>query len=101
MDDLQRVGAHRAPKKRGGGWIGFGWAVLATGVLVGDPPCPHIDHFQRFITEKYGIPVVLGTHPIPQKYHGPHCALGSWTDPAWKDLLAPSLADEATRTAYN
>ena len=33
-DDLQRVGAHRAPKKRGGGWIGFGWAVLATGVLV-------------------------------------------------------------------
>jgi len=33
-DDLQRVGAHRGPKKRGVGWIGFGWAVLATGVLV-------------------------------------------------------------------
>lgn len=33
--DLQRVGAHRAPKKRGRGWIGFAWAVLATVVLTG------------------------------------------------------------------
>lgn len=32
-DDLQRVGAHRGPKVRGRGWIGFGWAVLATAVL--------------------------------------------------------------------
>ena len=31
---LVRVGAHRAPKKRGGGWIGFAWAALATGVFV-------------------------------------------------------------------
>ena len=30
---LLRVGAHRAPKKRGRGWIGFGWAVLATAIL--------------------------------------------------------------------
>jgi hypothetical protein len=33
-EDLVRVGAHRAPKKRGGGWIGLAWAALATGVLV-------------------------------------------------------------------
>jgi hypothetical protein len=33
-EDLARVGAHRAPKKRGGGWVGFAWAALATGVLV-------------------------------------------------------------------
>jgi hypothetical protein len=32
--DLVRVGAHRAPKKGGGGWIGFAWAALATLVLV-------------------------------------------------------------------
>jgi len=32
--DLVRVGAHRAPKKRGGGWIAFAWAALATGLLV-------------------------------------------------------------------
>lgn len=33
--DLQRVGAHRAPKKKGRGWIGFAWAVLATVLLTG------------------------------------------------------------------
>lgn len=32
--DLVRVGAHRAPAKRGVGWARFGWAALATGVLV-------------------------------------------------------------------
>ena len=32
-EDLARVGAHRAPKKRRG-WVGFAWAALATGVLV-------------------------------------------------------------------
>lgn len=33
-DDLERVGAHRAPRGRGRGWIAFGWALLATVVLV-------------------------------------------------------------------
>ncbi|MDH6180140.1 hypothetical protein M2152_000322 [Microbacteriaceae bacterium SG_E_30_P1] len=32
--DLSRVGAHRAPARRGRGWIAFAWAALATGVLV-------------------------------------------------------------------
>ncbi len=34
-DDLTRVGAHRAPRPKGRGWIAVGWAVLATLVLVG------------------------------------------------------------------
>jgi len=32
--DLKRVGAHRAPKRRGRGLIAFAWAALATGLLV-------------------------------------------------------------------
>jgi LytR cell envelope-related transcriptional attenuator len=32
--DLARVGAHRAPPKRGIGWARLGWATLATAVLV-------------------------------------------------------------------
>ena len=32
--DLARVGAHRAPKKGGGGWLVVGWSTLAIGVLV-------------------------------------------------------------------
>ena len=33
-EDLQRIGAHRGPAKKGRGWIGFAWALLATGVLI-------------------------------------------------------------------
>ncbi|MBH0023471.1 LytR C-terminal domain-containing protein [Salinibacterium sp. SWN248] len=33
-DDVDRIGAHRGPRRRGRGWIGFAWALLATGVLV-------------------------------------------------------------------
>ncbi|MGI9822485.1 LytR C-terminal domain-containing protein [Agromyces sp. Marseille-Q5079] len=32
---IERVGAHRAPQRRGARWIAFGWAVLATAVLTG------------------------------------------------------------------
>ncbi|UOE45873.1 LytR C-terminal domain-containing protein [Agromyces larvae] len=32
---IDRVGAHRAPSRRGSGWIAFGWAALATVVLAG------------------------------------------------------------------
>jgi hypothetical protein len=33
-ETLARVGAHRAPRRRGRGWITLGWAALATAVLV-------------------------------------------------------------------
>lgn len=33
-EDLLRVGAHRAPAKKGRGWIGFAWAAVATLVLI-------------------------------------------------------------------
>lgn len=33
--DLLRVGAHRAPKKKGRGWIGFAWAIVAIIILTG------------------------------------------------------------------
>jgi predicted metal-binding protein len=74
---------------------------LATGFLVGYPPCPHIDYFRRFIPEKYGIPVVVGTHPIPQKYWLTHTGCQTWAAPEWKERLAPALADEKTRLGYD
>ena len=74
---------------------------LATGLVVGYPPCPHLDHFQRFIPEKFGLEVVVGTHPIPQKYLDTHEALGTWSAPEWEPILAPTLTDHATRKAYN
>lgn len=74
---------------------------LATGLVVGYPPCPYLQHFQAFIPEKYGMEVVVGTHPIPQKYYRTHTALQTWKDPHWPLLLEPTLADEQTRLAYD
>ncbi|MBN2809783.1 MAG: CGGC domain-containing protein [Deltaproteobacteria bacterium] len=74
---------------------------LATGLLVGYPPCPHIRCFTEFIKTKYGLEVVYGTHPIPQKYLDMHGKLGTWAEPCWPEIVAPTLADEETRRAYN
>jgi predicted metal-binding protein len=74
---------------------------LATGMLVGYPPCPYIETFKAFLENQYRVQVVLGTHPIPQKYLEIHRHLGSWDDTKWEPLLEPSMADEVTRIQYN
>lgn len=74
---------------------------LATGMIVGYPPCPYVDFFRRYIPEQFGIPVVVGTHPIPQKYFKIHEALGSWKSPLWQELIQPTLATEKIRLAYD
>jgi hypothetical protein len=74
---------------------------LATGFVVGYPPCPHLNHFCRFIPEKYGLAVVVGTHPIPQKYFLTHGHCGTWSEPQWAAWLEPTMADERTRLAYD
>ena len=74
---------------------------LATGLVVGYPPCPYIEDFQKFIPEKYGMKVVVGTHPIPEKYYKTHEALGTWKLSEWDELIAPTLTNKATRLAYD
>ena len=74
---------------------------LATGFIVGYPPCPYIEYFHDFIEEKYGVKVVYGTHPIPQKYYLTHENLGTWKNPKWKRILEPTLCDEEGRKAYD
>jgi predicted metal-binding protein len=74
---------------------------LATGLLVGYPPCPYIDTFKDFLEKRYGVRVILGTHPIPQKYLDLHNQLGTWEDTCWQSRLSATLTDEVTRKAYN
>ena len=74
---------------------------LATGLVVGYPPCPYIDTFKAFLENRFDVKVVVGTHPIPTKYLDMHSHLGTWQDPAWEPLIAPTMADEETRDAYN
>ena len=74
---------------------------LATGLLVGYPPCPSIDYFVKFMEERYKVSVVIGTHPIPEKYFAIHDRLGTWSAPEWKPRLRACVSDEQTRAAYN
>jgi predicted metal-binding protein len=74
---------------------------LATGLIVGYPPCPYIEEFQRFIEVKYGMEVVVGTHPIPENYFETHRSLGTWEGLKWREWIGSTMTDEATRQAYD
>jgi predicted metal-binding protein len=74
---------------------------LATGLVVGYPPCPHIAYFHEFIKARYGLEVVYGTHPIPQKYLTMHDKLSTWNDPEWKTIIQPIITDRETRLSYD
>ena len=70
---------------------------LATGLVVGFPPCPYVDYFKEYIESRYGVPVVVGTHPIPEHYLQAHQVL-----PSRETLLCAVelLATPETRAAY-
>lgn len=74
---------------------------FASGLLVGYPPCPYAEYFKRFVEDKYGIEVIMGTHPVPQKYYTTHMNLGTWESDFMKESMANILADEKTRVRYD
>ncbi|RPH93313.1 CGGC domain-containing protein [candidate division KSB1 bacterium] len=75
---------------------------LATGLVVGYPPCPNIRRFKLFIETIYGLPVVIGTHPIPQKYMDAHGKLPFWKDHNMAEIAQPLLIESAEiKAAYN
>ena len=74
---------------------------LATGLVVGYPPCPYIETFKAFLEARYPVKVVVGTHPIPKKYLDMHTKLETWKGPEWQPLVAPTLSDAATRAEYD
>ena len=71
---------------------------LATGFVVGYPPCPWTDYFKEFIEARYQVPVVIGTHPIPEKYLVCHTELSTLTTLKGAKQLT---ATEDERLAYD
>ena len=71
---------------------------LATGFIVGYPPCPWLDYFREFLEQKYSVPVVVGTHPIPEKYHRVHKDLPSLCS---LELCKAAMATEEIRRTYD
>jgi predicted metal-binding protein len=74
---------------------------FATGLLVGYPPCPYMEYFKNFIPEKYGMKVIMGTHPIPQKYFLTHNLLETWNNEFLKNSIKGTITDEIMRLRYD
>ena len=75
---------------------------LATGLVVGYPPCPRIRQFKQFIETYWDIPVVIGTHPIPLKYLEAHQRLPFWEKTNMSELAGKLMReDRATMEDYN
>ena len=75
---------------------------LATGLVVGYPPCPRIKQFKEFIEIHYNIPVVIGTHPIPLKYYNTHKNLSFWNSTFKEKVLGHLLIeDKKIMESYN
>ncbi|MDP8220115.1 MAG: CGGC domain-containing protein [Candidatus Stygibacter frigidus] len=74
---------------------------LATGMIVGYPPCPYITTFKEFLEKRFNVKVIYGTHPIPQKYLNMHSQLDCWSSPEWQNIIKPTMTDEATRKNYD
>lgn len=75
---------------------------LATGLIVGYPPCPRIRQFQSFIESKFKVPVVIGTHPIPLKYLETHRDLPFWDQMRMRELAAELMdEDRSIMEEYN
>jgi len=66
---------------------------LATGMVVGYPPCPYINQFKEYIEKRYNIPVVIGTHPIPLKYYNTHAKLSSWKEMDMAKICGPLMTE--------
>jgi len=75
---------------------------LATCFLVGYPPCKDTARFKQYIESAFGLPVVVGTHPIPQKYMDRHEKLPFWEECGMGEM-AGHLLNEApeVKAAYN
>jgi predicted metal-binding protein len=75
---------------------------LATGLVVGYPPCPYLRQFKEFIEKRYGVPVVVGTHPIPLKYLKVHEQLPFWKEMKMEELAGDLMKeDKKIMEAYN
>ena len=75
---------------------------LATGLVVGYPPCPRIRQFKQFIEARYNVPVVIGTHPIPLKYLETHQKLPFWKGMRMDEIVGDLMTESRkTMEDYN
>jgi hypothetical protein len=93
-DDIERVGAHRGPKRRGRGWIGLAWALLATGTLV----FGGLFALSQYLGDDLGIPL-FATPEEPIITPKPEAPVAPLTDPTTIDPARALTIDVFNGTA--
>ena len=75
--------------------------VLASCFFAGYPPCPYVDDFVQYIEHYVGLPVVLGSHPMPTNYNNAHLAAGDWERSGVMEYVEPLMADREASDHYD
>jgi hypothetical protein len=71
-------------------------------LIVGYPPCSRIREFKEYIEKRYGLPVVVGTHPIPLKYFEVQKNLPFWRRSKMEELAGDLMKeDRCIMESYN
>jgi len=66
---------------------------LASCYLAGYPVCPYIKDHKTYIENVVGLPVVVGTHPMPQNYIDAHEKAKDWDRDNTREWLANITGD--------
>lgn len=74
---------------------------FATGVLAGYPPCKYLDVLKKYTEERTGLPVIIGTHPMPTNYIAIHEKLGDWSEMHKKMMEDYLLIDPEESRKYD
>ena len=69
--------------------------ILASCFLAGYPPCPYIENFVQYIEDYVGLPVVVGSHPMPTNYIVAHEKAGDWRQGNLQQYLENLVDDKA------
>jgi len=75
--------------------------VLASGFLAGYPPCPYLEDFIQYIEHYVGLPVVVGSHPMPTNYINAHLAAGDWDRCGVREYLELLTDDPEASDRYD
>ena len=74
--------------------------VLASCFFTGYPPCPYLKDFMTYIEKVVGVPVVVGSHPMPTNYITAHMRAGDWTQ-EHKEYLKLLVDDQSASDRYD
>jgi predicted metal-binding protein len=75
--------------------------VLASCFFAGYPPCPYIENFIQYIENYVGLPVVVGSHPMPTNYIRGHEKAGDWGKGNLRKYLQNIVDDRSSSDRYD